>query len=67
MWGRGGMHPGTGSFQMPWGQNGCRGYDNGKGWGDSTSVEPISIDAAQDAVEKYVNALGYGNLGLVKS
>ena len=29
MWGRGGMHPGTGSFQMPWGQNGCRGYDDG--------------------------------------
>jgi len=62
MWGRGGMHHGTGSFQMPWGQSGCRGYDNGSGWGDSTSVEPISIDVAQDAVEKYINAFGYGNL-----
>jgi len=67
MWGRGGMHPGTGSFQMPWGQNGCRGYDDGYGWGDSTSVEPISIDAAQDAVEKYIKALGYGDLEIGES
>ena len=62
MWGRGWMHSGRGDIQMPWGQSGCWGLQNGSGWDNSTNAEPLSIGAAHDAVERYINASDNGNL-----
>lgn len=61
MWGRGGMHSGRGVAQMPWGEEGCGGMQNGSSWDTSTTAEPLSLEAAHNAVERYIEGQDYGS------
>jgi len=62
MWGRGWMHSGRGITQMPWGEYGCGRMQNGTGWDTSSTAEPLSLDAAHDAVERYIKTSEFDNL-----